>query len=281
MTETERVAIVTGSGGMRGIGRAIALRFARDGYDVVLMDIKRSPEQLPPDEVRAGWQGIESVAAEIGALGRRALPSYADITKADQVDRVVTDAVAKLGRIDILVNNARAIIGASEPVVEMDESEWDRIMGVNAKGTFLCSRAVARYFLREGVRGKIVNISSSAGKRGSAKESAYCASKFAIIGFTQSLAMEMAPSGITVNAVCPGLVNSGRFSLREKMGAEQEGVSLEEYEGRRIERRSRQVPLGKPATSDDIANMVAFLASAQADHITGQSFNVNGGEFMH
>lgn len=276
-----KVAIVTGAGGMRGTGRGIALRFARGGANVVLVDIKRPADQLPPDEIAAHWKGIESVATEIEALGRRALPVYCDISNRAQVEGMVAEAIAKLGGVDIMVNNARAIIGPSDLVVDMKDDEWDRTMGVNAKGTFLCCQAVVRHFLDREKKGKIVNISSSAGKRGAAGGAAYCSSKFAVIGFTQSLALEMAPYGITVNAVCPGLIDSGRFSLREKMGAEQAGVSYEEYERRRIERRSKEVPLGRAATPDDIASMVAFLASTQADHITGQSINVNGGEVMH
>lgn len=276
-----KVVIVTGSGGMRGTGRGIALWFARNGADVVLIDIKRPADQLPPDEIAASWKGIESVAGEIEALGRRALPVYCDISDRAQVESMVAEAIAKLGGVDIMVNNARAIIGPSDLVVDVKDDEWDRTMGVNAKGTFLCCQAVARHFLATRKKGKIINISSGAGKRGSVGGAAYSASKFAVIGFTQSLALEMAPYGITVNAVCPGLIDSGRFSLREKVGAERAGVSYEEYERRRIEHRSKEVPLGRAATPDDIAAMVAFLASSQADHITGQAINVNGGEIMH
>lgn len=277
----EKVAIVTGAGGMRGVGRAIALRFAREGSDVVLVDIKRPPEQLPPDEIRANWQGIESVAAEIRALGRRALPSYTDITDSAQVERMVAAAIAELGGIDILVNNARAITGRNELVVNTTESEWDLTMSVNAKGTFLCSRAVARHFLEQGKRGKIINMSSGSGKRAHPGRAAYCASKFAIIGFTQSLALELAPYGITVNAVCPGPVDTGRLALSEELEAEREGITLQEYESRRLAQRAKQIPLGRVATPEDIANMVAFLASPQADYVTAQAINVNGGEVMH
>ncbi|MBI2909797.1 MAG: SDR family oxidoreductase [Chloroflexi bacterium] len=276
-----KVVIVTGSGGMRGTGRGIALGFAREGADVVLVDIRRPPDQLPPDEIAADWKGIESVAREIQALGRRALPVYCDVSNRTQVEGMVSEAVARLGGVDILVNNARAIIGPSDLVVNMKDDEWDRTMGVNARGTFLCCQAVARHFVACGKKGKIINISSSAGKRGSVGGGAYSASKFAVIGFTQCLALEMAPYGINVNAVCPGTIDSGRFSLREKMAAEREGVSYEEFERRRIERRSKDSPLGRASTPDDIAAMVAFLASEKARQITGQSFNVNGGEIMH
>ncbi|MEK7681415.1 MAG: SDR family oxidoreductase, partial [Chloroflexota bacterium] len=199
----DRVAIVTGAGGMGGIGRAIALRLARDGAHVVLADIERPPDRLPPDEVSAGWRGIQSVAEEVRALGRRAVPVVTDITRTEQVERLVESAVRELGGVDILVNNARAVGNYAAPVVELDENEWDHVMAVNARGTFLCCRAVMRWMLGARRGGVIVNISSVAGRVGQAGNSAYSASKFAVIGFTQSLALEAAPHGIRVNDVCP------------------------------------------------------------------------------
>ena len=194
---------------------------------------------------------------------------------------MVDQTLATFGRIDLLVNNARAIIGEKFHVVDLDESEWDRVLDVNLKGTFLCSRAVARHFLKEQRPGRIVNIGSSAGKRGSAGDAAYSSSKFAITGFTQSLALELASAGITVNAVCPGLVDSGRFSLRAQHAAQRAGVSQEDFERERIEQLGSAVPTGRAAVPEDVAALVAFLASAEAGHITGQSINVNGGELMH
>lgn len=276
----DRVAIVTGAGGMGGIGRAIALRLARDGAHVVLADIERPPDRLPPDEVSAGWRGIQSVAEEVRALGRRALPVVADISRAEQVERMVESAVRDLGGVDILVNNARAVGNYAAPVVELDESEWDHVMAVNARGTFLCCRAVMRWMLGARRGGVIVNISSIAGRVGQAGNSAYSASKFAIIGFTQSLALEAAPHGIRVNAVCPGAVNTGRFKIEEKLAADRAGLTYAEYQARRVAARAREIPLGRVATPDDVAAMVAFLASDEAAQITGQSFSVDGGEVM-
>ncbi len=279
-SDSAKVAIVTGAGGMRGIGRGIALRLARDGYDVTLVDIKRPESQMPPDELLAGWQGVASVADEVRGLGRRALLSYTDVTRSDAVQAMLEDTLHSLGRIDVLVNNARAIIGGRDHVVQLEESEWDRIIAVNLKGTFLCCRAVARYFLKERRRGRIINIGSMAGKRGTPGDSAYCSSKFAVAGFTQSLALELASAGITVNSVCPGLVDSGRFSQWGTAAAEKAGVTFDEFERSRIEQRSKMVPLGRAATPEDVAAMVAFLVSDEARHVTGQSINVNGGEIM-
>ena len=300
MSETTKVAIVTGAGGMRAIGRGIALFLARDGYDVSLVDIKRPADQLPQDEVAANWKGIDSVAEEIGALGRKALPVYADISQSGQVDAIVEQTLQKLGRVDLLVNNARAAPGGSsgkkrdssvrsergsfnalmDEVIDLDENEWDRHMAVNARGAFLCSRAVARYFVDQKVKGRIVNITSSGAKLGGPGLAAYSASKFAINGLTRCLAQELAHHGITVNDVCPGLIDSGRLSLREKAQAEQSGMSLKEYERERMKALTEYIPTGELTTPEDIAAMVAFLASPQARQITGQSINVNGGSVM-
>ena len=277
-----RVAMVTGAGGMRGIGRAIALRLAREGLDVALLDIRRPASQLPEDEVAAGWRSIESVSEEITALGRRALPIYADITNPEEVTRAVEQTVAELGGIDVLVNNARAVLGRDfVPIVELEASEWDRVMAVNARGVFLCAQAVARHMIAKGVAGTIVNISSSSGKRGRAGQAAYSASKFAVNGFTQSLALELAPHGITVNAICPGTVESGRFNLKEKLAAEKAGMTLQEFERARFAERGKQIPLGRVGAAEDIANMAAFLISPQANYVTGQAINVDGGQNFH
>ena len=277
-----RVALVTGAGGMRGIGRAIALRLARDGLDVALIDIRRPASQLPDDEVSSGWRGIESVSEEIAGLGRRTLPIYADISDPAQVSRAVEQTVAALGSVDVLVNNARAVLGRDfVPIVELEASEWDRVMAVNARGVFLCAQAVARHMIARRVAGTIVNISSSSGKRGRAGQAAYSASKFAVNSFTQSLALELAPHGINVNAICPGTVESGRFNLKEKRTAQEAGMSLHEFESARFAERGKQIPLGRVATVDDIANMAAFLISPQANYVTGQAINVDGGQIFH
>ena len=171
--QEKRVAFVTGASGMRGIGRAIALRFARQGLAVALVDIHRDPSQIPPAETKAGWRGIESVREEIVALGGRAICVYADISNPADVDRACADTLEQLGSIDVLVNNARAGIGQDRvPLVELELAEWDRVMAVNARGTFLVTRAVASHMVQRGGPGHVINMSSLSGKRGMAKHGA-------------------------------------------------------------------------------------------------------------
>ena len=278
-TQAERVAIVTGASGMRGIGRAIALRFARDGLDLALVDIRRDPSQIAEEEVAAGWRGIESVRDEIAASGRRAIAIYADITDLAQVNQACERTVKELGSIDVLVNNARAGIGRDRaPVVELEPAEWDRVMAVNARGTFLFCQAVARRLVERGGSGQIINMSSLSGKRGLPGHAAYSASKFAINGLTQVLARELGPYNITVNAICPGWIDTGRFSLGEKLAAEKAGVSIDETRRAALEKQAKLNALGRIAVAEDVAGMAAFLISPDARHITGQAINVDGGE---
>lgn len=273
------MAIVTGASGMRGIGRAIALRFAKEGLDIALVDIHRSQSQIPQPEIDAGWRGIESVRDEIAALGRRAICIYADIADPAQVQQACERTLEELGSIDVLVNNARAGIGRDRvPVVELEPAEWDRVMAVNARGTFLFCQAVARHFVARGIPGRIINMSSLSGKRGLPLHAAYSASKFAINSLTQVLARELGSHKITVNAICPGWVDTGRFSLGEKLTAEQAGTSAEEQARAALEKQAKLNALGRIAVAEDVAGMAAFLISPDALHITGQAINVDGGE---
>jgi len=200
-----KVAFVTGAGGEQGIGRGIALRLAQEGADVVVTDIAEKPY------AKAAWGGLPALQKEIEKLGRRSLALTCDVTDSDSVEGSMQFATETLGRIDILVNNAGARArGARVPVVGLPEVEWDRVLDVNLKGTFLCSRAAARHMVERGEGGRIISISSVSGLRGIARFAAYCSSKFGINGFTQALAVELAAHGITVNAICPGLVATER-----------------------------------------------------------------------
>ncbi len=280
--DRRRVAIVTGANGMRGIGRAVALRFARQGLDIALVDIRRTQAELPEAEAAAGWRGIESVREEIEAAGARAICIWADITDPAQVQAACERTVAELGAIDVLVNNARAGIGRDRvPVVELDVAEWDRVVAVNMRGTLLLAQAVARHLVARGAPGHIINMSSLSGKRGLAKHAAYCATKFAINGLTQVLALELGPNDITVNAICPGMVDTGRPSLGESLLAGKEGISIAEAARRNLDQRAAGTALGRVASADDVAGMAAFLISADARHITGQAINICGGEAFH
>jgi NAD(P)-dependent dehydrogenase (short-subunit alcohol dehydrogenase family) len=274
-----RVAVVTGCGGERGLGRAIARRLAADGADLVLADIAPKAIRIVPAKPLGDWGGLDSVAAEIRAVGRRALTVLVDVRSADQVDRAVQAALHEFGRIDILVNNAAAPpAGDRVPVVEMPEEAWDAVLDVNLKGTFLCARAVARVMLERGTRGRIINVASDRAKVGTARLAAYCSSKFGMVGFTQSLAMELAPAGITVNAICPGGVDSERLDY---LGQREDGRYDEELRRAEIARRAAAVPLGRLTSPEDVAEVAAFLASDGAGYITAQAINVSGGSVNH
>ncbi len=204
----------------------------------------------------------------------------ADVSDGSQVARMVRQVLDRFGRIDILVNNAGSRPGSDRvPVVDLEEDAWDLIQRVNVKGTFLCSRAVAREMVRQGHGGKIIIMSSAAGKRGIARYAAYCASKFALIGFTQALALELAPDRINVNAICPGLVDTERVGYIAAALAST-GESREELRVEFLRRRDLDTPLGRVAQSSDVAKMAAFLASSESDYLTGLSISVAGGSVM-
>ena len=244
----------------------------------MLVDVE--PSGVKPVARPAGaWAGLEGVADDVRAHGRRALTAVADVRSAAQVAAVVERALEMFGRIDVLVNNAGAPAGADRvPVVDLAEDAWDTVIDVNLKGTFLCARAVARTMLDRNVRGRIVNVASNWGKVGGARRAAYCASKFGVIGFTQALAMELAPAGITVNAICPGAADTERL---DHLGRRPDGTFDEALRAERLALNGAAIPLGRVARADDIAEVAAFLASDGAEYITGQSINVAGGAVMH
>ncbi|MBM3262637.1 MAG: glucose 1-dehydrogenase [candidate division Zixibacteria bacterium] len=270
-----KVALVTGAGGEQGIGRAIAVRLAQEGADVAVNDIVRLPYGGP-----TGWRGVDSVVEEIEATGRRGMAVLGDVSDAEQVDRMLAETLERFGKVDILINNAASRPGRDRvSVVELEEDAWDTVQRINVKGTFLCCRAVARHLITRNEGGKIVNLSSTAGKRGVARFAAYCASKFAVIGFTQSLALELAPYRINVNAICPGSVDTERTGFIAAALAP-EGVSGETYRQRMNADTATHTPLGRVAEGADIARMAAFLASGESDYLTGLSISVSGGTVM-
>ncbi|HEV8437801.1 MAG TPA: SDR family NAD(P)-dependent oxidoreductase [Methylomirabilota bacterium] len=248
MRLTGKVALVTGA--QQGIGRGMALAFAREGADVGInyLDDRRAAERL---------------AAEIGGLGRRATLLHGDVAHADQVHSMVAGVVGELGGLDVLVNNAGVF--PRVPFLEMKESDWDFVLDVNLKGSFLCAQAAARAMVAAGRPGAIVNIASSA-IRGKALGVHYTASKGGIVAMTRSMALELAPHGIRVNAIAPGLTDTAQPRY------EHDEATLAEL--------GRAVPLGRMAQPDDIAAVAVFLASEEARYITGQTLHVNGGVFM-
>ena len=277
-----KVALITGAGGMRGVGRATALKLASQGAQVAITDVRRPVEDLPPGEVRAEWQSIDTVAEEIRAQGGQAFPVYADLSNSDEIEGLVAETVNHYGRLDIMVNNARAIIGRDKvPVTELDEDVWQHFLAINSTAVFLCTKYAGREMVRLGNGGRVVNIASNAGKQASADGAAYSASKFAVIGLTQASAMDLAPHGITVNAVCPGPINTDRMSYWERDQAAQRGLTQEEFRAQVVAASSDRTPLGRIAEPEDVANLVAFLSGPDSSLITGQSYNVNGGILFH
>ena len=272
-----KIALVTGAAGEFGLGRAIAVRLAKEGADVVVNDVVEKPYSLDESE----WLGLQDVVSEIKSLGKRSCRFVVDITNSDEVSAMIKKIVFKFGRIDILVNNAGSKPGKDRVLtVDLDEKEWDRVLKVNAKGTFLCSQVVARHFIEKKIHGKIINISSVVGKEAMPRYAAYSASKFAIIGFTQALALELAPYQINVNAVCPSLVDTERVTQLVNALTEDNEQFKDKYE-ELIQNRSGLVPLGRLATRTDVANIVSFLASEQSNFLTGISVPVAGGSMVH
>ncbi|WP_300681860.1 glucose 1-dehydrogenase [Nocardioides sp.] len=259
------VAIVTGAGRMRSIGRAIAVGLARAGCDVVITGTGRDPETFPADEREAGWGDIASVAEEIRALGRRALPLVADVGTEEGVEALFAATLAEFGRVDVLVNNAAASRGGDRvPAVDLDIAAWDRVIDVNLRGAFLMSTTFARHCLAESKPGSILNVSSIGGKLSGAGTAAYSASKAGIQSLTSSMAKELGPAGIRVNAICPGVIATSRL----------DDLTPEQWEAY----VQAQVPLQRVGDPTEIANVAVFLASDQASYVSGQCWNVDGGQ---
>ena len=247
MGETEgKVALVTG--GARGIGKAIALELARQGSDVVVSDI-----DLP---------GAEKVAQEVQKLSVRSIVVKTDISVGNEVDALIEKAIEGFGKIDILVNNAG--ITRDNLLMRMSEEEWDLVLRVNLKGVFLCTQRVIRGMMKQR-SGKVINISSVVGVMGNAGQANYAASKAGLIGFTKSVAKEVASRNIQVNAVAPGYIETDMTAdLPEE-------VKTSYLAG---------IPAKRPGKSEEVARVVSFLASSAADYITGQVIHVDGGLLM-
>ncbi len=272
-----KVAIVTGAGRMRGIGRAIALRLAEDGADVVVAAIPRPVESMPAHEREAGWRGVESLAEEINACGRRGLALDVDVTKPNEVRLMVERAIGDLGRIDILVNNAGlALVSGRKDLWETTDEEWSREIDVNLNGVYHCCKAVAKQLVKQGDGGRIINISSLAGRVAQPQYGGYTPAKFAVIGLTQMLALELAPYRVTVNAVCPGSTDTDMMDGTFHRTGERMGIPFEMVK----EGVKRFIQLGRQAEPAEIASAVSYLASPAADYITGQAINVDGGILM-
>jgi 3-oxoacyl-[acyl-carrier protein] reductase len=245
--EINKVALVTGSS--RGIGRAIAIELAKSGIDIVVNDSKNPHE------------GIE-VVNEINEIGQRAIYIQADVSDPNQVEKMVEEIISEFGKIDILVNNAGIIV--DKLLKDMTIQEWNKVVAVNLTGVFNCTKSVIKHMQKQ-KSGKIVNISSISGQIGNIGQANYSASKAGVISFTKTVAKEYARDGINVNAVAPGFI-------RTKM--------VENIPEKVIEKILKQIPLGRVGEPEEVAKLVCFLASDDANYITGQVISINGGMYV-
>jgi len=244
-----KVALVTGA--QQGIGKAIALAYGREGASVV---INYLDSQAAADEI----------ASQIRALGQQAVTIAGDVAQAADVRRMV-EAGESLGGIDILVNNAG--IFPRVELLDMTEAQWDEVLNVNLKGTFLCTQAVAQKLVERGRGGAVINLASGAAFRSSPRGVHYVASKAGIVGLTRAAALELASHRVRVNAIAPGITDTAQPRY---------GMSEEE-----LQAAGRQVPLGRLGTPEDVADLAVFLASEESRHITGQTIHVNGGQYLY
>ncbi len=271
-----KVIVVTGSGRPAGLGQAILQRFADEGAACVVSDVGSDGEGF------ASSADAHAVVAELEARGAQVLFQPCDVADEGQCDALVAAAVARFGRLDVLVNNA-GIGFLMKPLLETSGADWDRVLDVNLRGAFLCSKAAARQFIAQGagtdgIAGRIINIASQAAKSGFPHMAAYVASKHGMVGLTRSNAVELGAQRITVNAVCPNHVTTGLGAAQNAYFSKLMGfASVDAY----LANMRAKNPLGRPGLASDTAAACAWLASADAVYVTGEAINVSGGEEMH
>lgn len=250
-----KTALITGAA--RGIGLCFAKAYVAEGARVVIADI---------DIVRA-----KAAAADIGDA---AIAVEMNVTDQSSIDRAVAEAIAKLGQIDILINNAAIFTAA--PVVEIDRADYQRAFDINVSGTLFTMQAVAKHMIDKGIKGRIINMASQAGRRGESLVAVYCATKAAVISLTQSAGLNLIAHGINVNAIAPGVVDGEHWDGVDAFFAKYEGKAP----GQKKQEVGDAVPFGRMGTADDLTGMAVFLASDDAEYIVAQTYNVDGGSWM-
>jgi NAD(P)-dependent dehydrogenase (short-subunit alcohol dehydrogenase family) len=257
----DRVAIITGGG--RGIGQGTALRFAREGAKLALVDLEQSHLDETVKELEASGTGVEHIELQ------------GDVSNSADVQRFFDKTIERFGRLDNLVNNA-GIGNPPVPIINMPEEAWDRTIAVNLKSVFLCSKAAALQYIKQGGGGRIISVASQAGKTGYAMLTPYCASKAGIVLFTQGFAKEVGQHKINVNCVCPGTIDTPLLR-----GAGMNMQVTDDMFKQLIGTVLPSIPLGRIGYPADVAKVITFLASDDADYMTGQAINISGGQEMH
>jgi NAD(P)-dependent dehydrogenase (short-subunit alcohol dehydrogenase family) len=250
-----KCALITGSA--RGIGTAFAEAYIREGAKVAIADIN-----------------INAAKETAERLGDAAFAVEMDVTKQESIDSAVADAIAKMGKIDILINNAALFTAA--PIVDIDRDNFDRVFAVNFTGSLFTLQAVARHMIARGEGGKIINMASQAGRRGESLVAVYCATKAAIISMTQSAGLNLISHRINVNAISPGVVDGEHWDGVDAFFAKHENLQP----GEKKKQVGEAVPYGRMGVAEDLTGMAVFLASSDADYIVAQTYNVDGGQWM-
>jgi NAD(P)-dependent dehydrogenase (short-subunit alcohol dehydrogenase family) len=272
-----KTAFITGTGAKRGMGHAIALRMAKEGADVVVVDKFPAPKSMFPGDEK--WRGLDEEVEEIQALGRKGLSIVMDVADAKSVDAAVATTLDKFGKIDILIHCAAVRGPVGTPLVDHTEKDWQDCMNINVIGTFLLSKAVAKHMIARNQGGKILIFASQAGLHGVKGSSAYCASKYATIGLVKSLALELAPFQINVNAINPGaIITNLRDEAFGKM-AQKQGKSWEEVQQGDYKMVAGMIPMGRMGSVEDIANLSVWLVSSESNYITAETIGVSGGMY--
>ena len=251
----DKTALITGAA--RGIGLEFARAYLAEGASVTLADIN-----------------ADAVATAAQSLGPKAHAVVMDVTRQVSIDTGMAEAVAKMGKLDILINNAALFTAA--PIIEITRTDYDRVMAVNAAGAFFCMQAAARQMIRQGHGGKIINMASQAGRRGEGLVAVYCASKAAVISMTQSAGLDLIRHGINVNAIAPGVVDGEHWDIVDAHFARFENRAP----GEKKKLVFASVPIGRGAKAVDLTGMAVFLASSDADYIVAQTYGVDGGNWM-
>lgn len=250
-----RVALITGAA--RGIGRSFAERYIAEGAKVVIGDVN-----------------IERAEETAKELGENCIALSLDVTKQDSIDACVAESIARMGKIDILINNA-ALFSAA-PTVEIERKDFDKLYAVNVAGSLFTAQAVAKHMIERGEGGKIINMASQAGRRGEPLVAVYCSTKAAIISLTQSLGLDLIKHGINVNAISPGVVDGEHWDIVDAFFAKYENLQP----GEKKKQVAKGVPHGRMGVAEDLTGMAVFLASSDADYIVAQTYNVDGGQWM-